>query len=136
LPSGEGAPKGRMRVRATHACTRHTMSTTPHRTAQSPARCCAYQLDVHITHQTLVAPSSIAPSIAAKTHHTRLREISWLLLANRCHPHTFNEAASIIFSIAIAQDSDEPSRLVRITNRLNANFSSWSYQMQTDPTDF
>ncbi|QBG98271.1 hypothetical protein EYC56_00785 [Xanthomonas oryzae] len=77
---------------------------TPHherRAAQSPT---ALSADVYpplraarigcdaptLRAQTLVVPSSIATLIAAKTHYRKLREISWLLLANRCNPHTFN----------------------------------------------
>ncbi|SON85778.1 conserved hypothetical protein [Xanthomonas phaseoli pv. phaseoli] len=66
--------------------------------------------------------------------HTRLRNISWLLLANRRHRRiSVQDRINQIF-YRNTGNSDESSRLVRITNRLNANFSSWSHQMQTDPT--
>lgn len=78
-------------------------------------------------------PSPSRPSVA-KTHHTRLRNISWLLLANRRHRRILGQARINHFFYRNPGNSDESSRLVRITNRLNVNFSSWSHQRQTDPT--
>lgn len=78
-------------------------------------------------------PSPSRPSVA-KTHHTRLRNISWLLLANRRHRRILGQARINHFFYRNPGNSDESSRLVRITNRLNVNFSSWSHQMQTNPT--
>ncbi|EWC48991.1 hypothetical protein XAR_4618 [Xanthomonas citri pv. glycines str. 8ra] len=63
-----------------------------------------------------------------------MRNISWLLLANRHHRRIFGQDRINHFFYRNTGNSDESSRLVRIANRLNANFSSWSHQMRTDPT--
>ncbi|OWB26363.1 hypothetical protein XocBAI20_15435 [Xanthomonas oryzae pv. oryzicola] len=66
LPSGEGAPKGRMRVRATHACARHTMSAAPHNRPRRSAR-------TFTRHSALRASAAMPPHCAPKLLSCRLR---------------------------------------------------------------
>lgn len=144
-PAGEGVPKRRMRGTATRIAHPATAArgTTSNAQCNRPQRRSQTPHSVHTAGrchrpETLRTgfssrPSPSRPSVA-KAHHTRLRNISWLLLANRRHRRILGQARINHFFYRNPGNSDESSRLVRITNRLNVNFSSWSHQMQTDPT--
>ncbi|CDF63467.1 hypothetical protein XFF4834R_chr40690 [Xanthomonas citri pv. fuscans] len=142
-PAGRRCPEGADEGTATRIA---HLSTSARRTtgnAQRNQPQCRADAPFAAYRRTLQSTADIAhrvrrtlpiASIRCKGPHPRLRNISWLLLANRRHRRIFGQDRINHFFYRNTENGDESSRLVRITNRLNANFSSWSHQMQTDPT--